>query len=340
MKNFINTLKEKKQAIKSGICFIFALTSIMSYAHAAKLDIQNSKNESKDLTNKSKKEESSYCITPKEVKEEDLNNEILNNLEIGDIYKIKNDYENQLKQNYYTNVSIPNEITESIVAYVENYKIKKQEYEEKLRLEEQRKKNPSLEEKENWIIYSYQLSEKEWKTIVACMFAESGPISAIDCEAATTTLLNRAFSYNYGYDVEKFYGKGSSTRLYYQLILKNQFVVYQTGAYKQYYNKSWEELRNYPGYSGIVKALYGLKNNERMHNYLQFRDASLHPKNSIQYVNGGNRYFSIQPENDRKPLEEVIIPMPEPVIEEQVIEPTIEQPYIFTDTSWARIRKM
>ncbi len=142
----------------------------------------------------------------------------------------------------------------------------------------------SEESKYETILDKYNLTKDEFNVLSAIVLTEAEANSYEDAYAVVNTIYNRTKSKNWIYSVNKRYGEGKGTNLYYQAISPNQFVVYQTGTYKK-------NLGNVTsiGYKAIIDFLYS---ENIMHNYLSFRAHTIKVSGSESFSDGGNNYFN------------------------------------------------
>lgn len=147
------------------------------------------------------------------------------------------------------------------------------------------------EEKINYILQNYNLTEKEFKIICGVVLSEAEANSYEDAYAVINTIYNRAHSKSWVRSIDNRFGKGKGNNLYYQVIAPNQFTVYQSGCYRNNMNNTKSV-----GYNAIIDFLY---TEEVMHNYLSFRSHTIKVKNSESFSEKGNNYFNILKSENR-----------------------------------------
>lgn len=129
-----------------------------------------------------------------------------------------------------------------------------------------------------------------YQVLASVVASESKANSYNDAYAVINTIYNRTLSKRWVNSVNNTFGKGKGENLYYQAIAPNQFTVYSSGSYKKYMNnipKTVEEA--------IIDLLY---TEETLHSYLSFRSNSYKGANTVQYDEGGNKYFNEIAVND------------------------------------------
>lgn len=142
----------------------------------------------------------------------------------------------------------------------------------------------SLKEKKQLILDSFNLSESEFQVVAAVVASEANNTSYKDSYAVINTIYNRTKSKRWVNHVNNLYGKNKGYSLYYQVITPNQFTVYSGGSYKKYLNNIPKKTEK-----AIIDFLYS---EEPLHNYLSFRSSSSKGANAVQFVSGGNKYYS------------------------------------------------
>ena len=140
----------------------------------------------------------------------------------------------------------------------------------------------------NYVLEHYNLTEEEFKVLCAIVMAEANP-TYTDTYAVINTMYNRTKSKSSINFVQAFDLDGHS--LYCQAITPNQFIVYENGNYKTFYGTLEGER-----FRAILDFLISEK---PIHNYLNFLSNILDVPNSVQFVEGGNKYFSLLTEQDR-----------------------------------------
>lgn len=151
-------------------------------------------------------------------------------------------------------------------------------------------KEYSLEEKIDFILNEYNLTIEQFKVIVGIVLAESKANSYEDAYSVANTLYNRTISKIWTSYIDTLYGFECGTSLYYQAICPGQFVVYESGIYKQYMNSS-----DLIGFNALIDMFYS---KESIHNYLSFKAAGTNTEGKVQFVSGGNLYFNELKEDD------------------------------------------
>lgn len=171
---------------------------------------------------------------------------------------------------------VPFDKVNQLKVVLEDYEIVKEQYENTLNLSE--------DEKIEKILERFGLSDIELNIIIACVKAESKWGSYEDAYAVINTIYNRTLS--------PAWVRSHGTSLFKQCTAPGQFVVYEEGIYKQYLNLD----RNDPCFKAIIDFLY---TQESMHNYLSFRSNESPAEGRVQFVENGNRYFSVLKEEER-----------------------------------------
>lgn len=149
----------------------------------------------------------------------------------------------------------------------------------------------TTEDKINYILDNYNLTNEQFKVVVAIVLSEAEGNSYEDAYAVINTIYNRTHSKNWVRSVNKYFGQGKGNSLYYQAISPNQFTVYRSGAYKKHLNNTKSV-----GYQAIIDFLYTEK---VMHNYLSFRSHSIKVSGSETFSTKGNNYFNVMKEENR-----------------------------------------
>lgn len=149
----------------------------------------------------------------------------------------------------------------------------------------------TLEDKKDYILEKYNLTEKEFKVVVGVTLSEAEYNSYEDAYAVINTIYNRTHSKNWVRTVNKKFGDNKGESLYYQAIAPNQFTVYKSGRYKKFMNETKSD-----GYKAIIDFLY---TEEIMHNYLSFRSHDIKIKSSEAFSAKGNNYFNELKEGNR-----------------------------------------
>lgn len=141
------------------------------------------------------------------------------------------------------------------------------------------------EEKLAIILEKENLTEDEFKVILACVIAEAKPCYE-DAYAVINTLYNRTRSSKWILSVENKYGEGTGTSIYYQCINPGQFGVYANGRYEKYLYSDNKDLE---AYQAVIDFLY---TKDLMHDYLNFVSATSDPTGKCQFISGGNQYYN------------------------------------------------
>lgn len=157
--------------------------------------------------------------------------------------------------------------------------------------------NKNNEEKIKWILDQYNLTEEEFKVVVAVTIAEAKGLSYEDAYAVINVIYNRTICSRWINEIKRQTGEDVGTSLYEQVIAKGQFSVYFYGekTYRYYLDIDIEE---YPGYQAVIDFLYGTftqdevtgeyiwNGPERLHNLLSF-GVQLSPEVSYCFTNRG-----------------------------------------------------
>ena len=146
------------------------------------------------------------------------------------------------------------------------------------------------EEKKDYILEKYNLTDNEFKVVVGIVLSEAEANSYEDAYAVINTIYNRTQSKRWVKYINNIYGKDKGLSLYYQAIAPNQFTVYKSGAYKRNINNTESK-----GYDAIIDFLY---TENILHNYLSFRSNYIKIDGSVAFSSEGNNYFNeLQNEN-------------------------------------------
>ena len=176
---------------------------------------------------------------------------------------------------------------EPVVYYSDNIVLESSSY---AIVDESYKKELSYSEKKKIVLEKYNLTENMYQVLASVVASESKANSYNDAYAVINTIYNRTMSKRWVNHINNVYGSGKGKNLYYQVIAPNQFTVYSSGSYKKYMNnipKTVEEA--------IIDLLY---TEETLHNYLSFRSSNYQGANTVQYDEGGNKYFNEIAVND------------------------------------------
>lgn len=147
------------------------------------------------------------------------------------------------------------------------------------------------EEKKNYILEKYDLTDKEFKVIVGIVLSEAETNSYEDAYAVINTIYNRTQSKKWIKYINSIYGDNKGLSLYYQAIAPNQFTVYKSGKYKNNINNTKNK-----GYDAIIDFLY---TENILHNYLSFRSNYIKIDGSATFSSNGNNYFNELKEENR-----------------------------------------
>lgn len=157
--------------------------------------------------------------------------------------------------------------------------------------------NKNNEEKIKWILKQYDLTEEEFKVVVAVTIAEAKGLSYEDAYAVINVIYNRTICSRWINEIKRQTGKDIGTSLYEQVIAKGQFTVYFYGE-KTYRNFLDINIEEYPGYQAVIDFLYGTftkgeaigeytwNGPERLHDLLSF-GVQLSPEISYCFTNRG-----------------------------------------------------
>ena len=131
-----------------------------------------------------------------------------------------------------------------------------------------------LDEKIQYILTKYGLTEEEFNILTSIILAEARPYdleseenyiySYLDAYATTNTIYNRIHSITWSTYIDSIMGEGLGTNPYYQSICNGQFSVYASGDYQKYLDMDKTEL---PGYQAAIDMLY---TENIIHNRLNF----------------------------------------------------------------------
>lgn len=147
------------------------------------------------------------------------------------------------------------------------------------------------EEKKDYILERYNLTDYEFEVIVGIVLSEAQANSYDDAYAVINTIYNRTQSKRWVKYISNMYGDNKGTSLYYQAIAPNQFTVYKSGRYKKNMNNTKSK-----GYAAIIDFLY---TEDALHNYLSFRSNYIKIKGSVAFSSKGNNYFNELKEENR-----------------------------------------
>lgn len=143
--------------------------------------------------------------------------------------------------------------------------------------------NRTYEEKMLIIMLREGLTYEELDTLCACVVTECGNNDYDEAYRVASVINNRINSNKF----VSAYGES----LYDQLTAPGQFQVYRSGAYQRYLGCTYMER-----YRAAIDAFYtGVSSIE----YLSFRSSDYQSSEAVQYVSGGNNYFTPLTEDDR-----------------------------------------
>ena len=156
-----------------------------------------------------------------------------------------------------------------------------------------------LNSKINSILEAYNITREEFDVVVAIAMAEAKEGSYLDTYAVVTTMCNRINSRTWVDYISSLYDAEVGTNIYYQAITDGQFVVYESGRYKEFLNNQEGD-----SFNAVVDCLTDNMNSKRlMHNCLSFKSADTPDYyidgDVIQFEEGGNKYHDLMPIEDR-----------------------------------------
>lgn len=151
------------------------------------------------------------------------------------------------------------------------------------------------EEKISVILERENITREQFDIIVATVIGEAAPNSYDDAYAVINTFYNRKTSKVWINEMLRATGVDNGDNLYAQITLDNQSTVYTSGGYLKFLG-----ITDVPGYQAVIDFLYTL---ESMHEFLCFYASFGDIPDSVQFVEGGNWYYSKMLESDR--VEEV-----------------------------------
>lgn len=187
------------------------------------------------------------------------------------------------------------EVTEKIEENIEETEVLESDtFEETEVLESQISEETEIDQ----ILEMYGLTEEQFNVLCAIVMTEAKPNSYEDAYAVINTIYNRTISKLWVREINRFYNSDNAGRsLYYQAIMPNQFVVYETGLYKKNLN-----VRSGSSYQAVIDFLL---TKELKHDYLSFKSSDTIKSSDTnfseheQFVEGGNKYHNIMSEEDR-----------------------------------------
>ena len=151
-------------------------------------------------------------------------------------------------------------------------------------------KEVSNEEKINVILNREGITREQFDEIVATVVGEAAPGSYEDAYAVINTFYNRTISKTWINEMIRATGEDKGRNLYEQITLINQSEVYTSGRYKEFL-----ETNDGPVYQAVIDFLYTL---DRKHDYLCFFASYGDIPDSVQFVPGGNWYYSLMLSED------------------------------------------
>ena len=152
-------------------------------------------------------------------------------------------------------------------------------------------KEVSNEEKINVILNREGITREQFDEIVATVVGEAAPGSYEDAYAVINTFYNRTISKTWINEMIRATGEDKGRNLYEQITLINQSEVYTSGRYKEFLGTN-----DGPVYQAVIDFLYTL---DRKHDYLCFFASYGDIPDSVQFVSGGNWYYSLMPSEDK-----------------------------------------
>ena len=156
---------------------------------------------------------------------------------------------------------------------------------------------PSNEEKEEYILHRYNLTQDEFDVVAAIAMAEAKYNSYEDTYNVINTIYNRTISKKWNKWVSSWRNDETGEigrSLFIQATQSSQFIVYENKRFEQYLG-----VKEGEPYQAIIDFLYTETSN---HNYLCFRSASTNVEGANQLVEDGNKYFDELTEEDRLEL--------------------------------------
>lgn len=151
-------------------------------------------------------------------------------------------------------------------------------------------KEVSNEEKINVILNREGITREQFDEIVATAVGEAAPGSYEDAYAVINTFYNRTISKTWINEMIRATGEDKGRNLYEQITLINQSEVYTSGRYKEFLGTN-----DGPVYQAVIDFLYTL---DRKHDYLCFFASYGDIPDSVQFVPGGNWYYSLMLSED------------------------------------------
>ena len=152
-------------------------------------------------------------------------------------------------------------------------------------------KEVSNEEKINVILNREGITREQFDEIVATVVGEAAPGSYEDAYAVINTFYNRTISKTWINEMIRATGEDKGRNLYEQITLINQSEVYTSGRYKEFLGTN-----DGPVYQAVIDFLYTL---DRKHDYLCFFASYGDIPDSVQFVPGGNWYYSLMLSEDK-----------------------------------------
>ncbi len=157
-------------------------------------------------------------------------------------------------------------------------------YDKLKEIEESIPKEPTMEEKIEWIIENHNVTPEELDITAAGCVAECIGSGYDEGYAVASAIVNRL---SHSWCVSAF-----GDTIYDQFIADDQFSVYASGLYKQYLGRT--DLEEY---QGAIDMFYSM---EPSHNYLSFKSHNYDLNEDYEYMTEkGNKYHKPLQEEDR-----------------------------------------
>lgn len=160
-------------------------------------------------------------------------------------------------------------------------------------------KEPTNEEKIAVILERENITREQLDIIIATVMGEAAPGSYEDAYAVINAFYNRKTSKRWINEVLRVTGEDHGDNIYEQITLINQSEVYTSGSYKKYLG-----LTEGYAYQATIDFLYSL---EPMHDYLCFFASYGDKEGRVQFVPGGNLYYSQLQADDRVETVQVLV---------------------------------
>ena len=135
------------------------------------------------------------------------------------------------------------------------------------------------------------ITREQLDVIIATVKGEAAADSYEDAYAVINTFYNRTISKTWINEMIRATGEDKGRNLYEQITLINQSEVYTSGRYKEFLGTN-----DGPVYQAVIDFLYTL---DRKHDYLCFFASYGDIPDSVQFVPGGNWYYSLMPSEDK-----------------------------------------